>query len=569
MPADGADGGRSRVLTGLGVAALCVAVVLVARSIRAEDLARVWSSVRAAPFSVGVVLTLYSVAFLMRAWIWTKVLPGLSLGHSLAAIHVSLAGNHVLPLRLGEALRVTNVVSRTGVTPISATVSTVMLRAADVLAVVALGAAFGPRLVGDFVGGWGPIIAAAAAGLWALGIRWMRSLKEREGIEMSTRTSLVAVVALLGWVLESAVIWQAAHWAGIGISVQDAILVTAVTIAAQVVAIAPGGLGTYEAAATAMLVALGAEPGAALACALAAHALKTVYSLATGAVALFVPAPGTFGRFRLPSPIPAPRAPEVRAEGVRPVVLFMPAHNEEASVGSVVARVPERVSDHPVLCMVIDDGSTDATAAVARSAGATVVSLPRNRGLGAAVRRGLAEAVACEAEAVAFCDADNEYLPEELEVMVGPILEGRADYVVGSRFAGEIQRMARHRRLGNLILTRMLRFVSRRPITDGQSGYRAFSRSAAEDAEIIHDFNYAQVLTLDLLAKGYRYEEVPITYRFRTTGRSFVRLGRYLRRVLPAIHRELNAVSTRRAVSILDDVLPEPLPRPRPVRIVE
>jgi hypothetical protein len=86
-----------------------------------------------------------------------------------------------------------------------------------------------------------------------------------------------------------------------------------------------------------------------------------------------------------------------------------------------------------------------------------------------------------------------------------------------------------------------LRFVARRPISDGQSGYRAFSPAAAADAEVIHDFNYAQVLTLDLLAKGYRYEEVPITYRFRTTGRSFVRLGRYLRRVLPAIHRELNA----------------------------
>ena len=63
----------------------------------------------------------------------------------------------------------------------------------------------------------------------------------------------------------------------------------------------------------------------------------------------------------------------------------------------------------------------------------------------------------------------------------------------------------------------------------------------AADAEVVHDFNYAQVLTLDLLAKGYRYTEVPITYGFREHGESFVRLGSYLRRVLPAIHLELNS----------------------------
>ena len=89
-------------------------------------------------------------------------------------------------------------------------------------------------------------------------------------------------------------------------------------------------------------------------------------------------------------------------------------------------------------------------------------------------------------------------------------------------------------------VTAGLSFVARRRITDGQSGYRAFSPAAAAAAEVIHDYNYAQVLTLDLLAKGYRYHEVPISYRFRTTGRSFVTLGRYLRRVVPAVYRELN-----------------------------
>jgi glycosyltransferase involved in cell wall biosynthesis len=228
-----------------------------------------------------------------------------------------------------------------------------------------------------------------------------------------------------------------------------------------------------------------------------------------------------------------------------PVLLFLPAHDEAASVGAVVRRVPRAVRGHPVRCVVIDDGSADATAAEAAAAGADVVSLGANRGLGAAVRAGLAEGVAMGAAAVVFCDADGEYAPEELDRLVGPILDGEADYVVGSRFAGERRRMHPHRWAGNRALTWWVRSLARRRfgvrgVTDGQSGYRALSAAAAADADVVHDFNYAQVLTLDLLAKGHRYAEVPITYAFRTTGRSFVRLVPYLRRVVPAVREELS-----------------------------
>jgi glycosyltransferase involved in cell wall biosynthesis len=222
---------------------------------------------------------------------------------------------------------------------------------------------------------------------------------------------------------------------------------------------------------------------------------------------------------RLPAPPDPPGHGPVAGPG--PVVVFLPAHDEEATVAAAVARVPALVLGRRVECLVVDDGSGDRTAELAAGAGATVLSVAGNRGLGA-VRLGLAAAVERGAAAVAFCDADREYDPAELERLVGPILEGRADYVVGSRFAGDIRRMLPQRRLGNLALTGLLRFVARAPIGDGQSGFRALSRAAAADAEIVHDYNYAQVLTLDLLAKGYRYLEVPIAYRFRSTGRSFV-----------------------------------------------
>jgi glycosyltransferase involved in cell wall biosynthesis len=251
------------------------------------------------------------------------------------------------------------------------------------------------------------------------------------------------------------------------------------------------------------------------------------------------------------------------------VVVFLPAHDEEATVAAVVARVPRLVAGRRVECLVVDDGSDDRTAERAAGAGATVLSSAINRGLGAAVRRGLAAATERGVAAVAFCDADREYDPAELERLVAPILEGRADYVVGSRFAGEIRRMLPQRRLGNLALTGLLRFVARAPIGDGQSGFRALSGAAAADAEIVHDYNYAQVLTLDLLAKGYRYLEVPIGYRFRTTGRSFVRPVRYLRRVVPAVWRELNRPPRARPALVLDHVAGEGLAGGRPGGVVE
>ncbi len=185
------------------------------------------------------------------------------------------------------------------------------------------------------------------------------------------------------------------------------------------------------------------------------------------------------------------------------IVLVLPARNEEATVGTVAERVPRTAGGRPVECIVVDDGSTDRTAAVA----------------------------------VAFCDADGEYAPEELDRLVAPILEGRADYVVGSRFAGEVRHMRPHRAVGNRILTSLVRRRSALPVTDGQSGFRALSAAAAASAVIVHDYNYAQVLTLDLAARGFRYAEVPISYHRRRHGRSFVRLVPYLRHVLPAMWR--------------------------------
>src|SRR5688500_493124 len=109
------------------------------------------------------------------------------------------------------------------------------------------------------------------------------------------------------------------------------------------------------------------------------------------------------------------RDPAPEPDGDAPALLFLPAFNEEEAVGACLARVPDEGCGRRVRWLVVDDGSTDRTAERARAAGVDVISLARNTGLGGAARVGLAAAVTCGAAAVAFCDSDGEYRPEELE----------------------------------------------------------------------------------------------------------------------------------------------------------
>lgn len=223
------------------------------------------------------------------------------------------------------------------------------------------------------------------------------------------------------------------------------------------------------------------------------------------------------------------------------VIVFLPAHNEEDSIGEVISKVPRNFHRNvKVEILVIDDGSSDRTADVARQAGADHIrSFKKNRGLGAGVREGLKLSYELGADISVMIDADNEYPADQIPDIVMPIMNGEADYTMGSRFLGHIKGMRIHRRLGNYFFTLLQSILLRKWIYDGQSGMRAFSKSAMKNAEIVHDYNYAQVLTLNLVRKGYRVKEVPIQYQVRTTGKSFIKFKAYLTSVIPAIYKEM------------------------------
>ncbi|KUP05920.1 glycosyl transferase family 2 [Bacillus coahuilensis p1.1.43] len=223
------------------------------------------------------------------------------------------------------------------------------------------------------------------------------------------------------------------------------------------------------------------------------------------------------------------------------VIVFLPAYNEEESIGEVIRHIPRDF--HPnvdVQVIVIDDGSVDETIRISHEAGADAIfKQNHNQGLGAAVRRGLREAYELGCDIAVMIDADGEYPPEQIPDLISPILKGEADYTMGSRFLGTIDGMKLHRRLGNYVFTLIQSILLQKWIYDGQSGMRAFSREVCRSAEIIHDYNYAQVITLNIIRKGYRMKEVPITYRVRTKGQSFIKFKAYITNVIPAIYKEM------------------------------
>jgi glycosyltransferase involved in cell wall biosynthesis len=233
------------------------------------------------------------------------------------------------------------------------------------------------------------------------------------------------------------------------------------------------------------------------------------------------------------------------------VIVFLPAFNEEESIVEVIQNIPRHFNQNVcVEVLVINDGSSDRTEELSWEAGADYVhTFPKNKGLGAAVRKGLELCAANGADIGVMIDADNEYPAEQIPELIEPILMGTHDYVMGSRFLGTIKGMRWNRRLGNYCFTFLQALLLRKWIYDGQSGMRAFSRQAMIEAEIIHDYNYAQVVTLNLIRKGFRMKEIPIRYQVRKTGESFIKFKAYMTSVLPAILKEM-----RRPVNKVDKI---------------
>jgi glycosyltransferase involved in cell wall biosynthesis len=221
-------------------------------------------------------------------------------------------------------------------------------------------------------------------------------------------------------------------------------------------------------------------------------------------------------------------------------VAIVPALNEEATVPGVIDEL--RAFDPGLDVVVVDDGSTDRTAAVAAAKGARVVRLPFNLGIGGAVQTGFRFAFEGGYDLAVRVDGDGQHDPAQLAAVLGPVLRGEADIAVGSRFAGEEAegyRSSRSRRVGIRILAWVVSRLVGQRVSDTTSGFQALNRRgiALFARDYPHDYPEVEA-TVMVFRHRLRLVEVPVAMRERGGGRSSITALRsiyYMVKVLLAL----------------------------------
>jgi glycosyltransferase involved in cell wall biosynthesis len=224
---------------------------------------------------------------------------------------------------------------------------------------------------------------------------------------------------------------------------------------------------------------------------------------------------------------------------LRTLVIQIPCHNEEEVLPRVLADLPKSVPGIArIITVVIDDGSTDRTAAIARAAGAEVVTLPVQRGLARAFLAGLDRAVALGADVVVNTDGDHQYRGEDIASLVVPVLEGRADLVVGARPVSAIASFSPMKKLLQRLGSAATRMVSGTEVEDAPSGFRAMSREAAMRLHVFNRYTYTVETIIQAGRKGMRVISVPVQVNTVTRPSRLVRgSGSYVARQLNVMVR--------------------------------
>ncbi len=197
--------------------------------------------------------------------------------------------------------------------------------------------------------------------------------------------------------------------------------------------------------------------------------------------------------------------------------VVIPALNESATIGAVIDRVPRTISGiNEVRVLVVDDGSRDATSELARQHGAEVLRHHSNRGVGAAFRSGLEYALAHGADFLVNMDGDGQFNPEDIPVLLSPILADEADFVTASRFADPSKfptGIPPVKLFGNRFYARFISTIIGKRFTDVSCGFRAYSRETLLRLTLFGAFTYTQESFLDLAGKNVRMVERAVQVR--------------------------------------------------------
>jgi len=202
------------------------------------------------------------------------------------------------------------------------------------------------------------------------------------------------------------------------------------------------------------------------------------------------------------------------------ILCIIPALNEELNLKSVLPRFPKEANDVPIHVLVVDDGSTDGTAAVVRDAGCMLAHVPVNRGGGAALRTGFDIAMASGASVVVTIDADGQNDPEAVPDLTQPIIENQADVIIGSRRLGQHEITHWWRHLGVVLFSWLINLLMGTKITDCSSGYRAIRTESLKHLRLFQDQYHTSEFLILSAKKKLRIDERPIVFRRRISGKS-------------------------------------------------
>lgn len=204
------------------------------------------------------------------------------------------------------------------------------------------------------------------------------------------------------------------------------------------------------------------------------------------------------------------------------LIIMVPAYNEEASIARVIREIPRNIEGaDEVRILIINDGSRDATAKVARDAGADyIIENKINRGLAHTFRRGLDESLRLGADIIVNIDADSQYDPNEIGALIKPILTENAGMVIGDRQVRKLDHMKAINKYGNMAGSWVLRWLTGANVIDASSGFRAFTRETALALNIYFDHTYTHQTIIEAMNKKIKIAQIPITFRRRESGES-------------------------------------------------
>ncbi|MBI2588187.1 glycosyltransferase family 2 protein [Candidatus Berkelbacteria bacterium] len=195
------------------------------------------------------------------------------------------------------------------------------------------------------------------------------------------------------------------------------------------------------------------------------------------------------------------------------LVVVIPALNEEKTIGEVIAQIPRRIEGvSEIETVVVDDGSTDQTGLVAQKNGALVFRHPINLGVGAATTTGLKAARRLGAGAAVTLDGDGQHNPAEIPLLIQPLLQNKADLVIGSRFLNSSTQIPLLKKIGNHFFNHFTAFLYGVRSSDTQSGFKAFSKNALIFLEPkTHGYEICSEILAEATDHHLRIKEVPIS----------------------------------------------------------